>query len=98
MDIYSSWVPKNILTEFMVVRVIKHSKRISCSRNVFNQFNIKLCEKTGADIEEVAKAIGMDQELEISAQSQLVLEEVAEDILNLVYIARSIGLNKVANC
>jgi len=60
----------------------------------------ELCEKTGADINEVAKAIGMDKRI----GSKFLKASVGfggscfqKDILNLVYIAKSYGLNEVAD-
>ena len=56
-----------------------------------------ICESTEADIDEVAHAIGMDSELD---QAELPLDLVVvafqKDILNLVYIAKSYGLDEVA--
>lgn len=60
----------------------------------------ELCEVTGADVNEVAKAIGMDSRI----GSKFLKASVGfggscfqKDILNLVYIARSYGLNQVAD-
>ena len=60
----------------------------------------ELCEKTGADVNEVAKAIGMDSRI----GSKFLKASVGfggscfqKDILNLVYIAKSYGLTEVAD-
>jgi UDPglucose 6-dehydrogenase len=60
----------------------------------------ELCEKTGADVNEVAKAIGMDSRI----GSKFLKSSVGfggscfqKDILNLVYISKSFGLNAVAD-
>ena len=60
----------------------------------------ELCEVTGADVNEVAKAIGMDSRI----GSKFLKASVGfggscfqKDILNLVYIAKSYGLNEVAD-
>ncbi len=60
----------------------------------------ELCEKTGADINEVARAVGMDSRI----GSKFLKSSVGfggscfqKDILNLVYIAKSFGLNQVAD-
>ena len=60
----------------------------------------ELCEKTGADIDEVAKAIGMDSRI----GSKFLKTSVGfggscfqKDILNLVYICQSLGINEVAD-
>lgn len=59
-----------------------------------------LCEKTDADIDEVARAIGSDSRI----GSKFLKTSVGfggscfqKDILNLVYICRSYGLNEVAD-
>ena len=60
----------------------------------------ELCEATGADIEEVSKAIGMDSRIGSSFLKTSVGfggSCFQKDILNLVYIARSEGLDKVAD-
>ena len=59
-----------------------------------------MCEETGADIEEVSKAIGMDSRIGSSFLKTSVGfggSCFQKDILNLVYIARSEGLEKVAD-
>jgi UDPglucose 6-dehydrogenase len=60
----------------------------------------ELCEKTEADVSEVAKAIGMDSRI----GSKFLKASVGfggscfqKDILNLVYIAKSYGLHEVAD-
>jgi UDPglucose 6-dehydrogenase len=60
----------------------------------------ELCEKTGADVNEVSRAIGMDSRI----GSKFLKSSVGfggscfqKDILNLVYIAKSYGLYQVAD-
>ena len=60
----------------------------------------ELCEKTGADVNEVARAIGMDSRI----GSKFLKASVGfggscfqKDIMNLVYIAKSYGLHEVAD-
>jgi UDPglucose 6-dehydrogenase len=60
----------------------------------------ELCEKTGADVNEVAKAIGMDSRIGpkfLKASVGFGGSCFQKDILNLVYIAKSYGLNEVAD-
>ncbi len=102
VEIYSSWVPKkNILTTNLWSSELSKltanaflAQRISSINSLS-----ELCEETGADIEEVSKAIGMDSRI----GSNFLKTSVGfggscfqKDILNLVYIARSLGLEKVA--
>ena len=103
VNIYSSWVPrKNILTTNLWSSELSKltanaflAQRISSINSLS-----ELCEETGADIEEVSKAIGMDSRIGNSFLKTSVGfggSCFQKDILNLVYISRSIGLEKVAN-
>lgn len=103
VEVYSNWVPKaNILTTNVWSSELSKlaanaflAQRIS-SINAFSE----ICEHTGADIAEIAKAIGADSRL----GSKFLKASVGfggscfqKDILNLVYIAKSLGLDKVAD-
>lgn len=58
-----------------------------------------LCEKTGAAVNEVATAIGMDKRIGnkfLNASVGFGGSCFQKDILNLVYICESLGLNEVA--
>ena len=103
VSIYSNWVPKDqILTTNLWSSELSKltanaflAQRIS-SINAMSE----LCEKTGADVNEVAKAIGMDSRI----GSKFLKASVGfggscfqKDILNLVYISKSFGLNEVAD-
>ena len=102
VNIYSSWVPKqNILTTNLwsseLSKLVANAflaQRISSINSIS-----ELCESTGADVDEVAKAIGMDSRIGKSFLKTSVGfggSCFQKDILNLVYIARSLGLKKVA--
>jgi UDPglucose 6-dehydrogenase len=59
-----------------------------------------LCEKSGADVDEIARAIGMDSRIGpkfLKASVGFGGSCFQKDILNLVYIARSYGLTEVAD-
>jgi UDPglucose 6-dehydrogenase len=59
-----------------------------------------LCEKTGADVSEVARAIGMDSRIGpkfLKSSVGFGGSCFQKDILNLVYIAKSYGLHEVAD-
>jgi UDPglucose 6-dehydrogenase len=103
VEVYSNWVqPGNILTTNLWSSELSKltanaflAQRVS-SINAMSE----LCEKTGADVNEVAKAIGMDSRI----GSKFLKASVGfggscfqKDILNLVYIAKSYGLNEVAD-
>ncbi len=103
VNIYSSWVPrKNILTTNLwsseLSKLVANAflaQRISSINSIS-----ELCESTGADIEEVAKAIGMDSRIGpkfLKSSVGFGGSCFQKDILNLVYIAKSLGLNNVSN-
>merc|ERR1712147_451801 len=59
-----------------------------------------ICEATGADVSEVARAIGMDSRIGpkfLQASVGFGGSCFQKDILNLVYIAKSLALNEVAD-
>ena len=103
VNIYLAWVPKkNILTTNLWSSELSKltanaflAQRISSINSLS-----ELCESTGADIEEVSKAIGMDSRIGSSFLKTSVGfggSCFQKDILNLVYIARSLKLDKVAD-
>ncbi len=103
VDIYSKWVPKQqILTTNLWSSELSKlaanaflAQRIS-SINAMSE----LCEKTGANVNEVSKAIGMDSRIGpkfLKASVGFGGSCFQKDILNLVYIAKSFGLNEVAD-
>jgi len=60
----------------------------------------EMCEKTGADVQEVAKAVGMDSRVGpkfLKASVGFGGSCFQKDILNLVYIAKTFGLQEVAD-
>ena len=103
VDIYASWVPhKNILTTN-----VWSSELSKLTANAFLAQRVssinsmsELCEATGANIEEVARAIGMDSRIGpkfLQASVGFGGSCFQKDILNLVYISKSLGLDEVAD-
>ena len=103
IEIYSNWVPKDrIITSNIwsseLSKLVANAflaQRIS-SINSFTAF----CEKTEANITEVAKAIGMDSRLGdkfINPSLGWGGSCFKKDILNLVYLCRHYGLDEVAH-
>ncbi|WP_373072333.1 UDP-glucose 6-dehydrogenase [Zeaxanthinibacter enoshimensis] len=103
VDVYSQWVPKeNILTTN-----VWSSELSKLTANAFLAQRVssinalsELCEKTGADVNEVAKAIGMDSRIGpkfLKSSVGFGGSCFQKDILNLVYIAKTYGLNEVAD-
>ncbi|MFH4969227.1 UDP-glucose 6-dehydrogenase [Gaetbulibacter sp. M240] len=103
VDIYAHWVPK----ERILTTNVWSSELSKLTANAFLAQRVssinamsELCEKSGADVNEVSKAIGMDSRI----GSKFLKASVGfggscfqKDILNLVYIAKTYGLTKVAN-
>lgn len=103
VEIYSNWIPK----EKILTTNVWSSELSKLVANAFLAQRVssinaisELCESTGANVNEVAKAIGMDSRI----GSKFLKASVGfggscfqKDILNLVYIAKSYGLNEVAN-
>ena len=103
VEVYANWVPEDkILTTN-----VWSSELSKLTANAFLAQRIssinamsELCEKTGADVNEVARAIGMDSRIGpkfLKASVGFGGSCFQKDILNLVYIAKSYGLNEVAD-
>jgi len=103
VEIYSNWVPKDrIITSNIwsseLSKLVANaflSQRISSINSI-----TALCEKTEANITEVAKAVGMDSRVGnkfLNASVGFGGSCFKKDILNLVYLCRHYGLDEVAN-
>jgi UDPglucose 6-dehydrogenase len=103
VDIYSHWVPKEKIIESNVwsselAKLVANAflaQRISSINSIS-----ALCEKTDANIDEVAFAIGTDSRIGphfLKASVGFGGSCFKKDILNLVYICRSYGLDAVAD-
>ncbi len=102
-DIYAHWLPK----ERILQTNVWSSELSKLTANAFLAQRVSsinalsaLCEKTSADVEEVARAIGSDSRI----GNKFLKSSVGfggscfqKDILNLVYICRSLGLIEVAD-
>jgi UDPglucose 6-dehydrogenase len=100
--IYANWVPsdKILTTNVWSSELSKLTANAFLAQRVssINAMS-ELCEKTGADVKEVAKAIGLDSRIGpkfLNASVGFGGSCFQKDILNLVYIAKSYGLNQVA--
>jgi UDPglucose 6-dehydrogenase len=103
VDVYANWVPED-----RILRTNLWSSELSkLTANAFLAQRIssinalsELCEVTGANINEVARAIGMDSRIGpkfLKASVGFGGSCFQKDILNLVYIAKSYGLDAVAD-
>ncbi|WP_445457163.1 UDP-glucose 6-dehydrogenase [Flavobacterium sp. HNIBRBA15423] len=103
VTIYANWVS----TDRILTTNVWSSELSKLTANAFLAQRVssinamsELCEKTGANVSEVARAIGMDSRI----GSKFLKASVGfggscfqKDILNLVYIAKTYGLNEVAD-
>jgi UDPglucose 6-dehydrogenase len=103
VDVYANWVPadKILTTNVWSSELSKLTANAFLAQRIssINAMS-ELCEKTGADVNEVARAIGMDSRIGpkfLKASVGFGGSCFQKDILNLVYIAKSYGLNEVAD-
>ena len=101
--IYKSWVAsdKILTTNLWSSELSKLTANAFLAQRISSINSLtELCEKTGADIGEVAKAIGMDSRIGPKFLNPSVGfggSCFKKDILNLVYISKSLGLDEVAS-
>lgn len=102
-DVYAHWVPRDRILQTNVwsselSKLVANSflaQRVSSINAVS-----AICEASGADVDEVARAVGMDSRI----GSKFMKASVGfggscfqKDILNLVYLCESMGLAEVAH-
>ena len=101
--LYEKWIPK----EKIFVTNLWSSELSKLTANAFLAQRISsinaissLCEPTGADIKEVAKAIGADKRIGerfLNAGPGFGGSCFQKDLLNMIYLCRYYGLEEVAN-
>ena len=102
VDIYANWVPRNRIIESNVwsAELSKLTANAFLAQRISSINSISaLCEKTEADVDEVAYAIGTDSRIGprfLKASVGFGGSCFQKDILNLVYICHSYGLQEVA--
>jgi len=102
-DLYARWVPR----ERILTANIWSSELSKLVANAFLAQRVSsinaisaLCEKTEADVSEVARAVGMDSRIGpkfLNASVGFGGSCFRKDILNLVYLCRHYGLEEVAD-
>lgn len=103
VDVYANWVPQDriLTTNVWSSELSKLTANAFLAQRISSVNAIsELCEKTGADVSEVARAIGMDSRIGpkfLKASVGFGGSCFQKDILNLVYIAKSYGLTEVAD-
>jgi UDPglucose 6-dehydrogenase len=102
VDIYTNWIPKEKIytTNVWSSELSKLVANAFLAQRISSINSISaLCEATEADVDEVATAIGMDSRI----GNKFLKSSVGfggscfqKDILNLVYISKSLGLDEVS--
>ena len=103
VDIYSRWIPRNkiLTTNIWSSELSKLVSNAMLAQRISSINSISaLCEKTGAEVNEVSRAVGMDKRIGSSFLNSSIGfggSCFKKDILNLVYISRHYGLDEVAD-
>ena len=102
VDIYANWISKEkiLTTNVWSSELAKLASNAMLAQRIssINSFSA-LCEKTGANIDELSKAIGMDHRIGshfLKASVGFGGSCFQKDILNLVYLCQYYGLHEVA--
>jgi len=102
VDIYSNWIPKEkiLTTNVWSSELAKLASNAMLAQRISSINSLSaLCEKTGANIDELSKAIGMDHRIGphfLKASVGFGGSCFQKDILNLVYLCKHFGLSEVA--
>jgi UDPglucose 6-dehydrogenase len=103
VSIYANWIPREriLTTNVWSSELSKLVANAMLAQRISSMNSIsELCEKTEADVTEVARAIGSDSRIGpkfLKASVGFGGSCFQKDILNLVYISRSFGLQEVAD-
>jgi len=102
VDIYANWIPKEkiLTTNVWSSELAKLASNAMLAQRISSINSLSaLCEKTGANIDEISKAIGMDHRIGphfLKASVGFGGSCFQKDILNLVYLCKYYGLDEVA--
>ena len=102
-DIYAHWVPREriLQTNIWSSELSKLTANAFLAQRISSINSISaLCERTGADVDEIAKAIGTDSRIGpkfLKASVGFGGSCFQKDILNLVYLCRHFNLSEVAD-
>ena len=103
VSIYERWVPKDCIltTNLWSAELSKLVANAFLAQRISSINSISaLCEVTGADVDEVARAVGMDSRIGakfLRASIGFGGSCFQKDILNLVYLCNHFGLREVAD-
>jgi UDPglucose 6-dehydrogenase len=102
VQIYNKWIPKEkiLTTNVWSSELAKLASNAMLAQRISSINSLSaLCEKTGADIDELSKAIGMDHRIGpkfLKTSVGFGGSCFQKDILNLVYLCNHFGLDEVA--
>ena len=102
VSIYERWIPREkiLTTNVWSSELSKLASNAMLAQRISSINSLSaLCEKTGASIEEVSKAIGMDHRIGnkfLNVSVGFGGSCFQKDILNLVYLCQTYGLDEVA--
>ena len=103
VDVYAAWVPREriITTNVWSSEMSKLAANAMLAQRIssVNAFSA-LCEETGANIEEVTAVLGMDHRIGkyfLKAGPGFGGSCFKKDVLNLVYLCRTYGLDEAAD-
>tara|TARA_X000000950_G_scaffold199102_1_gene239781 strand:- start:302 stop:1648 length:1347 start_codon:yes stop_codon:yes gene_type:complete len=102
VDIYANWISKEkiLTTNLWSSELAKLASNAMLAQRISSINSLSaLCEKTGANIDELSKAIGMDHRIGshfLKASVGFGGSCFQKDILNLVYLCKYYGLDEVA--
>ena len=102
VDIYEKWIPKEkiLTTNVWSSELAKLASNAMLAQRISSINSLSaLCEKTGAKIDELSTAIGMDHRIGphfLKASVGFGGSCFQKDILNLVYLCKFYGLQEVA--
>ena len=101
VDVYANWIPKEkiLTTNVWSSELAKLASNAMLAQRISSINSLSaLCEKTGANIDELSKAIGSDDRigpLFLKASVGFGGSCFQKDILNLVYLCKHYGLDEV---
>ena len=102
VDIYANWISREkiLTTNVWSSELAKLASNAMLAQRISSINSLSaLCEKTGADIDELSKAIGTDHRIGpkfLKASVGFGGSCFQKDILNLVYLCKHYGLDEVA--
>ena len=102
VEIYANWIPKEkiLTTNVWSSELAKLASNAMLAQRISSINSLSaLCEKTGANIDQLSKAIGTDHRIGphfLKASVGFGGSCFQKDILNLVYLCRHYGLDEVA--